>query len=137
MSTELLYLFLTSVLLGAMWIPHIVGQAMWKGPPSTEEYRTLRDSSDAPLWVKRANRAHVNLVEQFGAFAGIVIVGHLAGVSNEVTVWCAGLYFWLRVAHAVVMISGTGVLKIRTMIFTVSFIVLMVYAWQIAAAKLF
>ena len=137
MSSELLYLFLTTILLAAMWIPYIVGQSIWKGPPGTEEYRTLRDQTDSPYWVKRANRAHLNLVEQYGAFAGLVIIAHLTEVSNAVTVWCAGLYFWLRIAHAVVMLSGIGVAKIRSVIFTVSFIVLMVYAWQIAAAKLF
>ena len=35
------------------------------------------------------------------------------------------------------MISGYSVINIRTLIFTVSFVSLLVYAWQIAAAKLF
>ena len=133
MSTELLYLLLTSVLLALMWIPHIVGQVSWGGPLRPEEYKTLRDSSAAPDWVKRANRAHVNLVEQFGAFAGIVVVGHLAGVSTTVTVWCAALFFWLRIVHAIVMLAGVSVIRIRTLIYTVAFIVLLVYAWEIAA----
>ena len=64
MPTELLYLFLTSILLAVMWIPPIVAQVRHFGNLQQEEYVTLRDTSDAPTWVKRASRAHLNLVEQ-------------------------------------------------------------------------
>ena len=42
MSTELFYLFLTSVLLAVMWIPNIVGQVYHYGPLHPEEYQNLR-----------------------------------------------------------------------------------------------
>ncbi|MEC9342975.1 MAG: MAPEG family protein [Pseudomonadota bacterium] len=131
MNTELWYLFLSSVLLAVMWIPHIVGQVFHNGLLRAEEYRSLRDPGDAPDWVRRANRAHVNLVEQFGAFAGLVLVAHLAGISNSATAWCAIIFFWARLAHAVAMISGTGILRIRTVLFTIAWAALMVFAWQI------
>ena len=137
MSTELTYLFLTSILLACLWIPHIVGQVIWKGTLQPEEYATLRDTAGAPAWVRRANRAHVNLVEQFGAFAGLVVVATFTDVTNPITTACAGAFFWLRVVHAIVMIAGFAFIRVRTLVFTLAWVSLMVYAWEIAAAKLF
>ena len=132
MTTELWYLFLTSVLLTVLWIPYIVGSVMTAGPLTAEEYRVGRHA-DFPHWVRRADRAHVNLVEQFGPFAALVVVAHLLGVHNAVTVWCVAIFFWARILHAIVHISGIGVFMIRTVIFTIAFLALLVYAWQIFA----
>jgi uncharacterized MAPEG superfamily protein len=137
MSTELLYLFLTSILLACLWIPYIAGLVMWKGTLQPEEYVTLRDTAGAPNWVRRANRAHVNLVEQFGAFAGLVVVAHLVGVTSPLTTAAASAFFWLRVVHAIVMIAGIAFVRVRTLVYTLAWLALMVYAWEIAAAKLF
>lgn len=134
MTTELWYLFLTSVLLTILWIPHIIGQVMTDGPLRPEEYVKLRDGSNLPAWARRANRAHVNLVEQFGPFVGLVAVAHLMGLSNSATQIAAMAFFWARLAHAIVMISGFKHFMLRTMIFTVAFIALLTLAWQIFAA---
>jgi uncharacterized MAPEG superfamily protein len=137
MSSELFYLYLTSVLLMFLWIPHIIGQVTTRGMLKPEEYKRLRDFEGAEDWVKRANRAHVNLVEQFGAFAGLVLVAHLVNVTNSVTVACAAVFFWCRIIHAIVMIAGISFIRIRTLAFTVAFAALVVYAWEIAARSLF
>ena len=128
MTTELWYLFLTSVLLTVMWIPYIVGTVMAVGPITPEEYRTGR-KADFPAWVRRADRAHINLVEQFGAFAGLVVVSHLAGSNNATTAICAAVFFWARIAHAILYLAGTP--YVRTAAFTVGFLALLVFAWQI------
>jgi uncharacterized MAPEG superfamily protein len=132
MTTELWYLFSTSVLLTVLWIPYIVGSVMTAGPLQPEEYRVGRHV-DMPHWVTRADRAHVNLVEQFGAFAGLVVIAHLAGVHTAVTVWCAAIFFWARIVHAVIHISGFSQFMARTVVFTLAFVVLLVYAWEIYA----
>lgn len=49
MPTELLYLFLTSVLLAVMWLPHVIGLVRYGGPLKPEEYVSLRDSSAMPV----------------------------------------------------------------------------------------
>lgn len=132
MTTELLYLALTSILLTILWIPFIVGQATNKGPLTPEDYVNLReDLSDLPVWIRRANRAHVNLVEQFGAFAGLIVVAHLAGISNGVTVGAAAVFFWARIAHAVLMIAGFKQFMARTVVFTIAFLCLLVLGFQI------
>ena len=131
MSTELWYLFLSSVLLAVMWIPHIVGQVTNVGLLTRQDYKHLRDGKQFPDWVRRADRAHQNLVEQFGAFAGLVIVGHLVGVSNGITALAAAVFFWARVVHAIVFVTGISWLMFRTMVFTVAWLAVMVLAWQI------
>ena len=88
MTTELWYLFLTSVLLTVLWIPFVVGSVKSFGP-LTAGGISVRAQRRVPALGEAANRAHVNLVEQFGAFAGLVVVAHLANIHNAVTVWCA------------------------------------------------
>ncbi len=132
MTTELWYLFLSSILLTVLWIPFIVGVVRTDGPLTPEDYRNLRSSDQAPSWVRRANRAHVNMVEQFGAFAGLVIVAHLAGVSTTLTALAAAVFFWARVVHALIMLSGFAKFSARTLTFTVAFISLLVFAVEIA-----
>jgi uncharacterized MAPEG superfamily protein len=132
MTTELFYLFLTTILLAVLWIPHIIGSLRTAGPLTPEEYRTGRNVA-YPHWVRRADRAHVNLVEQYGAFAGLVVIAHLAGVHDAVTVWCAAIFFWARIAHAIIYISGFSRFSARTAAFTIGFLALLVYAWEIFA----
>ena len=132
MTTELWYLFLTSVLLTVLWIPYIIGSVVTAGPLTPDEYREGRHV-DFPAWVRRADRTHINLVEQFGAFAGLVIVGHLVGVHTAVTAWCAIVFFWARIVHAIVYLSGFGRVMARTVVFTIAFLALLVYAWEIFA----
>ena len=84
-------------------------------------YKTA-STSKLPDWVNRANRAHVNAVENFAQFAAVVLIGQLIGVSTPVTAACAAVYFYARLAHAVVHISGFGRLFARTMLFTVGWL---------------
>jgi len=131
MTVEIWYLFLTTVLLAVMWIPHIVGQVMQGGLLTSQDYHELRDTSQYPAWIRRANRAHVNLVEQFGVFLGLVVIANMLEISNATTALAATVFFWGRIAHAIVFLSGIGILMARTLVFTVCWLSLMVYAWQI------
>ncbi|MBV1869001.1 MAG: MAPEG family protein [Marinosulfonomonas sp.] len=131
MTVEIWYLFLTTVLLAIMWIPHIIGQVMHGGLLTSKDYHELRDTSQFPAWIRRANRAHVNLVEQFGVFLGLVVIANMLEITNATTALAATVFFWARVAHAIVFLSGIGVLMARTLVFTVCWLSLMVYAWQI------
>ena len=128
MTTELTYLFLTSLFLTLAWIPHIVGQVMVQGLLTPNDYTNLREQSDFPAWVRRANRAHVNLVEQFAAFAALVLIAHVLEISTSTTAMAAAVYFWSRVAHFVVFIAGVTVLMARTVIFSVSWVAILVLA---------
>ena len=73
---------------------------------------------ELPAWGVRANRAHLNMVENLPVFAALVLVAHVAGASNEATAFGATLFFWGRVAHAVIYIAGIPYL--RTVAFAVT-----------------
>lgn len=92
MKTELVYLLLTAILTGVLWIPVVVGYAISRGPLKPSDYKT---ASTAPLpdWVNRANRAHMNAVENFAQFAAVVLIAQLASVSTPLTTTCAAIYF--------------------------------------------
>jgi uncharacterized MAPEG superfamily protein len=82
-------------------------------------------------WVHRSLRAQQNLLEQFVPFAIIVLVGAITHVSTPVKVACSIIFFWLRVAHAIGMISGLARLPLRPMIYVSGWIVMLIFAWQV------
>ena len=131
MTTELTYLFLMTVILACAWIPHIIGQVITQGFLTGDDYTNLRNQADFPAWVRRANRAHINLVEQFGAFAALVLIAHVLDVSSKWTVMAAAVFFWARIAHFVIFLVGVRILMARTVIFSVSWIALMVFAYAL------
>jgi uncharacterized MAPEG superfamily protein len=127
MKTELFYLLLTSILTAVLWIPVVIGYLMTRGPLTPAAYKVAPTSS-LPDWVNRANRAHLNAVETFAPFAAVVLIAQVTGVSSAVTASCAAVYFYARLAHAVIHITGFGVLMARTVLFTVAWGAFMVYA---------
>lgn len=126
MKTELLFLLLTAVLTSLLWIPVVTGYVISRGLLKAEDYK-VASTSPLPAWVNRANRAHVNAVENFAQFAAVVLVAQLVGVSTHVTEYCAIIYFIARTAHAVVHISGTAFLRARTILFTIGWMALITY----------
>ena len=62
--------------------------------------------TDGKGWVGRAQRAHRNLTEGLVPFVALVLVAHAVGVSNAATVMGAQLFFYARVAYAVIYIAG-------------------------------
>ena len=57
-------------------------------------------------WAGRARRAHRNMLENIVLFAALVLVAHAAGISNSMTLLGAQLFFWGRLAHAVIYVAG-------------------------------
>lgn len=132
MTTELTYLMLSAVLAGSLWIPFIVGVTTetedftdFTRPP---DQRRMRD------WVQRAYRAHQNMLETLVPFGIAVVVAHLAGVSTNVTIWASVAFFWVRLVHAVGMISGLAVFPLRPIIFTLSYLCTIVIAGAVLLA---
>lgn len=130
MKTELFYLLLTAVLTGVLWIPVVIGYVKTRGPLTPEVYRTA-STSELPDWVNRANRAHLNAVENFAQFAAVVLIAQLLNVSTTVTAACASIYFYARLAHAVVHISGFGRFWARTVLFTIGWLAFITFAMAV------
>ena len=94
-----------------------------------EDYVNLPVTPLKP-WAVRANRAHINAVENFSVFAAVVIVGHLLDVHTALTEGAAVVFFVGRLAHALIFIGGIKHLMARTMIFTVAW-----SAWLVIAVE--
>ncbi|MEL6800963.1 MAG: MAPEG family protein [Pseudomonadota bacterium] len=133
MSVEMIYLTLTALLAASLWIPFIIG-VNTQTVKDMSDFTRPPDLRDLPPWIHRAWRAHLNLVEQFLPFAVIVLIAHLQGVSTGVTVWASVAFFWLRVAHAVGMITGFARFPARPMIFTAGWVCILLIGWQVLAA---
>jgi len=127
MKSELLYLLLTAILTSLLWIPVVIGYVTARGTLKAENYR-VAPTSPLPDWVNRANRAHLNAVENLAPFAAVVLIAYAVGLSTPTTQACAAVYFYARLAHAVIHISGFGLLMARTVAFTVAWVAFMIYA---------
>src|SRR5438270_10643330 len=119
MKTELAYLTLSALLTGTLWVPVVIGYVRTRGALRPDDY-AIAPTSPLPPWVNRANRAHVNAVESFAPFAAVVLTANALQVSTPITAAAAAVFFWARLAHAIVHISGTGVLRARTIIFSLA-----------------
>ncbi|MCX7155474.1 MAG: MAPEG family protein [Rhodocyclales bacterium] len=130
MTTELFYLLFTAILTGVLWIPVVVGYVLSRGPLKPSDYK-VAPTSPLPAWVNRANRAQINAVENFATFAPVVLIAHAVGVSTAVTAISAAVYFYARVAHAVVHITGFSLFRARTVLFTVAWIAFVTFAIEL------
>ena len=68
----------------------------------------------------RAQRAHRNMLESLVLFAVLVLVAQVTGKANATTALGAQLFFWGRVAYAVVY--WIGIPWVRTAVWAVSLI---------------
>ena len=127
MKTELLYLLLTATLTGLLWIPVVIGYAVSRGPLTPALYK-VASTSPLPAWVNRANRAHGNAIENLAPFVAVVLIAQAMGVSSVVTQSCAAVYFYARLAHAVIHISGFGQFMARTVAFMVGWVAFITFA---------
>ena len=130
MTTELFYLFLTALLTGVLWIPVVIGYVSSRGPLKPSDYKAA-PTSPLPDWVNRANRAHINAVENLAPFAAMVLIAHLTGVSTSITAISAAVFFYARAAHALFHISGFGLFMARTIAFTVGWLAFMIFSAEL------
>lgn len=80
-------------------------------------------------WVGRAQRAHRNMVENLVLFAALVLIAVVAGKTNSATLLGAQLFFWARVAYAIVYCAGIPWL--RTGIWTISVVGMAIIFFQL------
>jgi uncharacterized MAPEG superfamily protein len=119
MTRELLWLTLTVILTGLLWIPYIIDRIMVRGVAGTMA-NPSRDDKPQSLWAQRLYFAHTNAVDNLVVFAPLVMILDSMGHSTQSTVIACAVYFWARLAHAIVYALGVPVL--RTLAFTVGFL---------------
>ena len=81
-------------------------------------------------WVGRADRAHHNMLENLVLFAALVFLVFATNKSNSMTVLGDQLFFWARLAYAVIYLIGIPWL--RTGVWTVSIVGLLLIFLQLA-----
>ena len=57
-------------------------------------------------WAGRAERAHLNMVQNLVLFAALVLVAVATGKTSDMTVLGAQLFLWGRVAYAIIYLAG-------------------------------
>ena len=127
MTTELHFPVLTAILTGLLWIPVVIGYVSSRGVLRPADYKAA-PTKQLPDWVARANRAHLNAVENLAPFAVVVLVAQAIGFSTPLTRFCAVTYFCARLAHALIHISRFARFKARTLAFSVGLAAFITFA---------
>lgn len=86
-------------------------------------------SIDGRGWVGRAQRAHRNMLESLVLFAALVLVAHVSGQANATTALGAAIFFYARLAYAV--IYWLGIAWVRTIVWTVAVVGLVMILSQL------
>ena len=71
----------------------------------------------------------MNLVENIGPFAALVLVAHVSGAANDVTAIGAIMFFWARFGQALMHILAVP--GLRTLMFFVSWLGMVIIFVQI------
>jgi uncharacterized MAPEG superfamily protein len=119
MTKELLWLTFTVILTGLMWVPYTLDRIMVRGLMGAMANPTRRDKPQS-AWAQRLYFAHTNAVENLVIFAALVLILDALNYSTQSTAIACAVYFWARLAHAIVYTMGVPVL--RTLAFTVGFV---------------
>lgn len=77
----------------------------------------------------RARRAHLNMIENLVLFAALVLIAAVAGKANATTATGALVFFWARLAYAVIYL--VGIPWLRTVAWFVSVVGMVMIACQL------
>ncbi len=128
MTRELVWLTLTVVMTGLLWVPYTLDRIMVRGLMGAMDNPSRDDKPQSP-WALRLYFAHTNAVENLVIFAPLVLILDSMGYQTETTAIACAVYFWARLAHAIIYTFGIKVL--RTLAFAVGFAAQVVLALAI------
>lgn len=125
LSKEMFWLTMTCILTGLLWVPYILDRIKVRGLWATMDNPSPGDKPQSP-WAQRLYFAHTNAVDNLVVFAPLVLILDTLGRSTTATVLACAVYFWARLAHAIVYALGLPVF--RTLAFAVGFLAQVVLA---------
>lgn len=118
LTAEVQYTALSAALTGVMWIPIIANRlremGVWKALKNPEP--DVRPHAD---WAYRLANAHRNAIENLVVFAPLALAVNALGLGAPATALACSLYFWSRLAHAIIYTFGVPLL--RTIAFVIGF----------------
>ena len=135
--TELGILTSLALLATMMWVPFIVGVSrMPEVEGAADTFARPHDLRTLPEWVHRAHRAHLNLLEQLLPFAILVLIVDRIDGFTTLTYWTAIAFFWIRIAHAIGMISGKARMPLRPLLFNAGCLCCLLMGYAVFAARM-
>ena len=109
MSVELLMLLYSALLL---LVIILIQAALGISQNGLMAQAGSRDSLPEPTVLRqRLQRLSANMQENLVIFAVVVLVASAAGVSNDATALGASVFFYARVAHAIIYAFGWPVIR--------------------------
>lgn len=130
MSPDLKYLLFSTILCFVQVLIAATGANQQVGLPTLAGNREKLPEYGG--WAGRARRAHLNMIENLVLFAALVLIAAAAGKANATTAMGAMIFFWARLAYAVIYIAGIPWL--RTVAWFVSVIGMAMIAWVLLQA---
>ncbi len=118
MTRELFWLTLTTAMTGLLWFPYILDRIMVRGLWATLDNPKPNAKPQSP-WARRLYFAHTNAVENLVVFAAFVLTLNAMEHSTMATAIACAVYFWARLAHALVYAAGLPIA--RTLAFAIGF----------------
>ena len=116
MKPELVWLLWAVALTFAQMLIAVLGATAQVGLPTLAGNR--EGLAPCTGWAGRAARAHHNMLENLVLFAALVLIAVVSGKTNSTTLLGAQLFFWARLAYALVYVAGIPWL--RTLVWVVS-----------------
>ena len=79
------------------WLPNILGHIQNVGLIHALTFK--EHTKSLSTWAGKAKKVHYNTIVNLTPFATLIIVAHLASISNNAATITAIAYFWFRFAH--------------------------------------
>lgn len=130
MSPDLKYLLFSTLLCFVQMLVAATGANQAVGLNALAGNR--EDLPEITGWAGRAKRAHLNMVENLVLFAALVLIVAAAGKANAMTAMGAMIFFWGRLAYAVIYVAGIPWL--RTAVWFVAVIGMAIIAIELLKA---
>ena len=104
MSPDLYFLLMSTILCFVQMLIAATGANTQVGLPALAGNR--EGLPDIVGWPGRARRAHLNMIENLVLFAALVLIAAVAGKANATTAMGAMIFFWGRLAYALIYLIG-------------------------------
>ena len=127
MSLELTMLVWSIALTFVQMVIAAAATTLQPGLPAKTGNR--EDAEGAMGWAGRAQRAHLDMVANMVVFAPLIVIADIAGRDNRMTEIGAQLFFWTRLAYAIVYIAGVP--RLRTAAWSASAVAMVLVFLQL------
>jgi uncharacterized MAPEG superfamily protein len=127
MSPDLKYLLFSVILTFVQMLVAVTFANFALGLPTLAGNR--EGLGDLPGIGGRARRAHLNMLENIVLFAALVLIAAVGGKANATTAMGAMIFFWGRLAYAIIYVAGIPWL--RTIAWTVSVVGMIMIVLQL------